>query len=135
MKKKILIGSMLVLTLLLLMPSIPAIQQKTIEDKAYSDFVEKFEDVDLEYIKVLEGEKYPILYMMVITLLTFRLAQIYNNFIIGMILLYSGFYFALIPILIREYWLDINLVVFATFWQNLSDTFGWNWDLSIFFEV
>ena len=41
MKKKTLIGSMLVLTLLLLMPSIPAIQQKTIEDKAYSDFVEE----------------------------------------------------------------------------------------------
>jgi len=31
MNKKILIGSILVLTLLLLMPSIPAIQQKTIE--------------------------------------------------------------------------------------------------------
>jgi hypothetical protein len=34
MKKKILIGSLLVLTLLLLMPSIPAIQQKTIMDKS-----------------------------------------------------------------------------------------------------
>ena len=48
MKKKILIGSLLVLTLLLLMPSIPAVQQKTIEDKAYSDFVEELKDVDLE---------------------------------------------------------------------------------------
>jgi len=51
MKKKILIGSLLVLTLLLLMPSIPAIQQKTIEDKAYSDLVEKFEDFDLEDLR------------------------------------------------------------------------------------
>ena len=40
MKKKILIGSIIAVALLLLMPSIPAIQQKTIEDKAYSDFVE-----------------------------------------------------------------------------------------------
>jgi len=34
MEKKIIIGSFLVLILLLLMPSIPAIQQMTIEDKA-----------------------------------------------------------------------------------------------------
>ena len=54
MKKKIIIGSMLVLTLLLLMPSIPAIQQKTIEDKAYSDLVEKFEDVDVDFIELLK---------------------------------------------------------------------------------
>jgi len=40
MNKKILIGSMLVLTLLLLMPSIPAIQLNTIKDKAFSDLVE-----------------------------------------------------------------------------------------------
>ena len=54
MKKKILIGSLLVLTLLLLMPSIPAIQQKTIEDKAYSDLVEKFGDVDADFIELLK---------------------------------------------------------------------------------
>lgn len=40
MKKKILLGSLLVITLLLLMPSIPAIQQKTLEDKAFNDFYE-----------------------------------------------------------------------------------------------
>jgi len=48
MNKKILIGSILAVALLLLMPSIPAIQQKTIEDKAYSDLVEKFGDFNLE---------------------------------------------------------------------------------------
>jgi hypothetical protein len=45
MRKKILIGSMLVLTLLLLMPSIPAIQQKTINDRVLIEFVEELEDV------------------------------------------------------------------------------------------
>ena len=41
MRKKIIIGCMLVVTLLLLMPSIPAIQQKTIEDRIHSDLVEQ----------------------------------------------------------------------------------------------
>ena len=54
MNKKILIGSILAVALLLLMPSIPAIQQQTIEDKAYSDFVEKFEDVDADFIELLK---------------------------------------------------------------------------------
>jgi len=40
MKKKILIGSIIAVTLLLLMPSIPAIQLDTIKDKAYNDLVE-----------------------------------------------------------------------------------------------
>ena len=41
MRKKIIIGCMLVVTLLLLMPSIPAIQKKTIEVRTYSDFIEQ----------------------------------------------------------------------------------------------
>ena len=53
MKKKILIGTMLVLAILLLMPSIPAIQQKTIEDKAYDDLVEKIEEIDFKDTKVI----------------------------------------------------------------------------------
>ena len=51
MKKKILIGSLLVLTLLLLMPSIPAIQQKTIEEGFKQDIQEKLETINLEEIK------------------------------------------------------------------------------------
>ena len=52
MRKKILIGSMLVLTLLLFMPSIPAIQQKIIEDKVIDDFVKKPDDEDI--MKILK---------------------------------------------------------------------------------
>ena len=61
MKKKILIGSIIAVALLLLMPSIPAIQQKTVEEKAYSDFVERLKDVDLEDIEVLEWIRHPII--------------------------------------------------------------------------
>ena len=48
MRKKIIIGCVLVVTLLLLMPSIPAIQKKTIEVRTYSDFIEQ---LPLEKIK------------------------------------------------------------------------------------
>jgi hypothetical protein len=41
MRKKIIIGCVLVVTLLLLMPSIPAIQKKTIGVETYSDFIEQ----------------------------------------------------------------------------------------------
>ena len=58
-RKKILIGSIFVLALILLMPSIPAIEQKTIEDKAYSDFIEKIKDVDLEDISDIEWNIFP----------------------------------------------------------------------------
>ena len=51
MKKKILIGSMLVLTLLLLTPSIPAIQQKAIEEGFKQDIQEKLDEINLEEIK------------------------------------------------------------------------------------
>ncbi len=53
MRKKILIGSMLILTLLLLMPSIPAIQQKTIEDGVRQDLQEKLESINFEELKDL----------------------------------------------------------------------------------
>jgi len=73
MKKKILIGSMLVLTLLLLMPSIPAVQQKTIEDKAYSDFIEELKNVDLEDIEVLDDDViFPRLLLFVESIYKFR---------------------------------------------------------------
>ena len=67
MKIKILIGNMLVLTMLLLMPSIPAIQQETVEEKAYNDFLEQLDDFDFKdknEIKIFEDgfwDEHPIL--------------------------------------------------------------------------
>ena len=51
MKKKILIGSLLVLTLLLLMPSIPAIQQKSVEEGIKQDIQEKIDTFTLDELK------------------------------------------------------------------------------------
>ena len=52
MGKRILIGSLLVLTLLLLMPSIPAVQQRSIEDS-----IETRENILLERLKDINVEK------------------------------------------------------------------------------
>jgi hypothetical protein len=51
MRKKILIESLLVLTILLLMPSIPAIQQKTIEDGIKQDLKKKTDSINSDIIK------------------------------------------------------------------------------------
>ena len=76
-RKSILFGSIFVLALMFLMPSIPAIQQKTIEDKAYSDFVEELKELELEEIKTFNDDiKLPILYAIVIALLNFRKNQL-----------------------------------------------------------
>jgi len=71
MKTKLMIGIILVLTLLLLMPSIPAIQQKSVEDKAYSDFVELLKDFNFKDLKELKKIfedgffEHPIIYFLV----------------------------------------------------------------------
>ena len=44
------------------MPSIPAIQIKTIKDKAYCDFIDDLTDLNIEDIEKLNGIKYPKLY-------------------------------------------------------------------------
>ena len=48
MKKKILIGSLLVLILLLLIPSVPAIQQKSVDEGIKQDLKEKLDTISLD---------------------------------------------------------------------------------------
>ena len=130
MKKKILIGSLLVLTLLLLMPSIPAIQQKTIEDRTYNDLVEQLNLKDLRDIKVLERLKHPFLFLFVCVIFVSRMFRgsvyFYTSqdwdgrqpiiiqpllYLRGMMLLSSGYYWYL-------------------FWETISEILGFNWDFS-----
>ena len=148
MKKKILIGSMLVLTLLLLMPSIPAIQQKTIEDKAYSDFTEMFGDVDAEFIElfedvnfedigILDGDvkfsilQYIVYYIFVIRFFHGLTLSLYGTEILlnyagpGQLIVAS----LALMIMTRGGWLFSTAVLWIEYWMNLSDTYGWNWHL------
>ena len=67
MRKDILIGSILVLTLLLLMPSIPAIQKNVTEEEIKQNLQERLDKIDLkeinEFSKKLEWQ-FPILYIL-----------------------------------------------------------------------
>jgi len=72
MNNKILIGSIIAVVILLLMPSIPAIQQKTIEDSEYNDMIEQ---IGFKEVKELGTEitEYP--YPILTIILMFRLIR------------------------------------------------------------
>jgi len=138
MKKKILIGSMLVLTLLLLMPSIPAIQQKTIEDGVRQDLQEKLDTItldDLKYIDVLDDIKHPILYYIFVFINDFRLSR----FILVALIALDSFDFdeygnmsfkhpiLFIISMMRAGWLFATLYIWQVFWLTISHELGWNW--------
>ena len=137
MNKKILISSMLVVTLLLLMPSIPAIQQNTIENRKYSDLFERLEIKGLKEIKKMDLIRHPLiyehplLYAIVIFLAGFRwsrcliLAEISFDIISWNPPDYEVYH----PILfLRSIWLLNTFGIWCSFWDNVSDIFGWNWD-------
>ena len=70
MNKKILVGSMLVLTLLLLMPTIPAIQNKVVKDEIKEKILSEIPD-DINLRELLEDIKsdywkHPILNLLVL---------------------------------------------------------------------
>ena len=126
MKKKILIGSLLVLTLLLLMPSIPAVQQKTIEDKAMNDLEDKLETI------TFDGVRHPLLRQ-------FIQVSIWFKVYLGNFLWYLGTDYYGNPV--DPFLCDLaNLIVGRAIicfyrWQDISDTMGWNWDLEFYIEL
>ena len=138
MKKKILIGTILVLTLLLLMPSIPAIQQKTVEEGFKQEIQEKFETIKrgkLKDIKVLDNMKHPILYYIVILVWYIKLLRYgINDFIMektyeidnfgNIIYHYKYLYFIC---LIRFFILFSQTILWIARWSYISETLGWNW--------
>jgi len=126
MKKRIIIGSVLVLTLLLLMPLIPAMENKVVKDEISRHLPEELELKELiEFLNV----KHPILYLFVYSVALFRLIrliilvdlaseptdyppyfEITNWFLfIRCLILSSG----------RDLWLLM--------WKDISDNYGWGW--------
>jgi len=131
MKKKILIGSLLVLTLLLLMPSIPAIQQKTIEDKGYSDYVEEIKTLD-------DDIKLPNLYAFIVSILCWRYNNIDKILDIAVTAIEWPWYIELdvhYPLLLVVGIIMICRLGFRMgIWIRISDrlNLGWTIDVSIF---
>ncbi len=128
MKKKILIGSLLVLTLLLLMPSIPAIQQKSVEEGIKQDSQEKFSTITLNIIKELvrlDDIKFPLIYNFLCSYILLRIESFDKFFDFIMLFLPIGS-----PIFLLFFiWTFGRLDLFRDFLQIIADIRGWNWDL------
>ncbi|UCD14251.1 MAG: hypothetical protein JSW60_02225 [Thermoplasmatales archaeon] len=134
MNKKILIGSMLVVILLLLMPSIPAIQLKTIEDKLdtrKSELLTKLRDLDIEKIRELLNEKQIKFTPLILTFLICIVAE--SRLTRGGILIeiawdYSGeMPICKHPIIgIRAFMLLYSCYLWELFWCSIYYSMGWD---------
>jgi len=134
MDKKILVVSMTAAAILLLIPTIPAIQHITIEEKSYND---SFEQLDFEDIKELiesrklDEVKHPILYVILTIWLYFRVIR-------GNILYdissdshpFGGKITVHYPLIyIRGLWLVMTGEFSIVYLQELSNKYGWNWEI------
>lgn len=135
MGKRILIGSILVLVMLLLMPSIPAIQQRSVKEGIKQDLQEKLESINLEDIKDIKDLdgclKHPLLYLSVhlVALRGWR----------GLIMLFIStknmFSWEepmeiIFPLLYeRGRWLVVTALVWQEVWIDYAYTHGWNWGI------
>lgn len=137
MNKKLLLSSLLVLTLLLLMPSIPAIQhnifKKDIKDKMLTKLPEDLDFKDLREIVnsvKVDKLKHPLLYFFVILVAGFRwircliLGEISLDIIPGEI---PGVEIRHPILFLRCMWLIATVEFWDLYWNNLSDKYGWNW--------
>ena len=146
MGKRILIGSMLVLAMLLLMPSIPAVQQKTIEEGYKQDIQEKLESItldELEDIEVLDGIKRPLLRALVLSFFNFQGLRFVFYFVLALVVFAEpvddgepGLIQPTHPILFsiclgRALLLLLAGTIWAEFWNHISDTLGWGWDIPL----
>ena len=130
MNKKILISSLIVLTMLLIMPSIPAVQQNNIKEGCKQDFQDNIDEIDLDSLKGnrhISLPKHLVLYGLIIFLITFRNIRAkffylkYN--LIGDNIITEYFFFT------RGALLYLKALSCALIWTLISDEFGWNWKL------
>ena len=134
MEKRILLGSIIAVVMLLLMPSIPAIQQKIVKDEIKDKILSEIpEQIDFKDIKELintgklDRIKHPFLLAIV-----WFIAFLYC-FRMGCLLLMIWFLITNDISNGDEQWERIwNLVSimdkWVLFWLKISETYGWNWD-------
>ena len=134
MNKKILIGSIIAVVLLLLMPSIPAIQQKSVKDKTYSDFVEKLQDFNVENIEILDDDiKFPLLFELLLHYLLFRSIRSLILILISSYYDYDTYDVVVVYPIIYQRALQMQKITdfIGIFFQNISDRYGFGWELYI----
>ena len=139
MKKKILIGSIIAVVLLLLMPSIPAVQQRTVEEGVRQDIQKKFETFpldDLDNIEVLDSIMHPILYIFVLFIVNFRLARSSILYDISSYVTYLGpmpkLHISHPRIFLRADWLVLTAYFLRNYCNIVSDKLGWNWEMPFY---
>ena len=125
MRKKILIGSIFVLTLLILMPSVSAIHKNSIENeiKQQVDKITPFDLLDFE-----PPDKFPLAFYFVLTIFYFRIIRL--NMLIEYAIEgdYPGDFEIVHPLIV----LRCAILLWATAWwfegwDAISDYFGWGW--------
>ncbi len=135
MNKIIVVGSVFIIILFLFVPSIPAIQFKTVEGSVSNDFINHIKNIDLKNLEIVENldefPDHPILYYIVMIIYRFRIISAYylfNNSI--------GFeYYGEIPQLYIKHPLLFVLAIvilfrgemWGSFWESIANKMGWNW--------
>ena len=141
MNKKILVGSIIAVILLLLMPSIPAIQQISVKERFNEKLQEKLETIntfDLNDISLDDEIKFPTLALFVLLIYMVRyLRGFAYSFAFLYILIYIMETNVEFPNLlltlsifttIRGYYLLGTSVIWLLLWTFVSSRLGWNWN-------
>ena len=136
MNKKILIGSLLVFIMLLLMPTIPAIQQQTlkdgVQDKLHSDLIEQLDFKEVKEIVDFPNMKYPRLYDLVIWwLIDVRFEQVTRYWSASIYLFEHNLVCLWLLCLARAMFIHAMLDIHVNLWVTLSNTLGWDWNWDI----
>jgi len=132
--KKVLFGSVFVLALMLMMPCISAIQQKTVEGGLKQELQKKLESIelnDLEDIKKTYKIKHQFLYVLIDIILSIRDVRGYILLLFSTEFYYGGWFPTMVvvhPILfLRSLWLMFSADLSEAFLLFLSELLGWNW--------
>ena len=135
MKKNILIGSIIAVVILVMMPSIHAIQHNLVkEDSKGEIFHDKLKDIrELLESGKLDGIKHPLLYIFIISWMVIRTER--GSILVAISILYEDINTPILihPILcLRGLWLYGMGIAFLVIWNVISNILGWNWDFSLF---
>jgi len=133
MRKKILIGSLLVLTLLFLMPSIPAVQQKSVEEGIKQNLQEKLDANDMNILKELDLGKlpdHPFLNFLILIPVFLRYPRIFLLLELSMEVDEWGYLEIIHPLLfIRMTWLLFTTNAWIVLWWSFYNSMGWDFYL------
>ena len=126
MKTKIILGSLFVLTLLLVMPSLPAIQNKIIIKENKHDCRE-FNIKDMLQLKI--PIKFPLVFLLILVIYQFRWTRSELLFELATAPdpLPPGYKVVKPLLLFRGIMLFLTATLRFDFWIMISDYLGWGW--------